>query len=189
MLLHPIRSSGQCSQWSTSFRTSSRTAANRSLWQISPACRKAQKTSRFAFASSNETRMHFSKKLSSHNGNKDVKDSATTILRLDIKQRKSGTWLPKWQSLTITKDDSSDPDNDRLKAVAHRNQPPPNDDSIEGEGSIGITKYLLSPQATLAVFLPKGYPESVTPNYWAFAKWQFFHNIAGSVTAGKYLTT
>ncbi|KAF9437434.1 hypothetical protein BGZ76_000755 [Entomortierella beljakovae] len=44
-------------------------------------------------------------------------------------------------------------------------------------------KFLLSPQNTLSVFLPKGFPESVTPNYWAFAKWQFIHNVAGSVTA------
>jgi hypothetical protein len=46
-------------------------------------------------------------------------------------------------------------------------------------------KQLLSPQTALAVFLPKGFPETVTPNYWAFTKWQFFHNVAGSVTAGK----
>ncbi|KAK3843901.1 MAG: vitamin B6 photo-protection and homoeostasis-domain-containing protein [Linnemannia gamsii] len=44
-------------------------------------------------------------------------------------------------------------------------------------------KHLLSPQTALAVFLPKGFPDSVTPNYWPFAKWQFVHNVAGSVTA------
>ncbi|KAF9985368.1 hypothetical protein BGZ65_011021 [Modicella reniformis] len=44
-------------------------------------------------------------------------------------------------------------------------------------------KYLPSPQTVLAVFLPKGYPDSVTPNYWPFTKWQFAHNITGSVTA------
>ncbi|CAI2168301.1 16968_t:CDS:2 [Funneliformis geosporum] len=33
-----------------------------------------------------------------------------------------------------------------------------------------------------SAFMPKGYPDSVTKDYWEFAKWQFLHNIAGSVT-------
>ncbi|RIA99302.1 vitamin B6 photo-protection and homoeostasis-domain-containing protein [Glomus cerebriforme] len=33
-----------------------------------------------------------------------------------------------------------------------------------------------------SAFMPKGYPDSVTNTYWDFAKWQFFHNVAGSVT-------
>ncbi|KAG0330480.1 hypothetical protein BGZ99_003051 [Dissophora globulifera] len=55
-------------------------------------------------------------------------------------------------------------------------------DSTEEEQAL-ISKLLLSPQMALAVFLPKGYPETVTPNYWQFAKWQFLHNVTGSVSA------
>jgi hypothetical protein len=38
----------------------------------------------------------------------------------------------------------------------------------------------------IKAFMPKGYPDSVTKNYWGFVKWQFLHNVAGSVTGGKY---
>ncbi|CAG8752376.1 3531_t:CDS:2, partial [Acaulospora morrowiae] len=31
-------------------------------------------------------------------------------------------------------------------------------------------------------FMPKGYPDSVTGDYWGFAKWEFIRNVAGSVT-------
>ncbi|RHZ75660.1 hypothetical protein Glove_212g176 [Diversispora epigaea] len=31
-------------------------------------------------------------------------------------------------------------------------------------------------------FMPKGYPESVTKDYWEFTKWQLIQNISGSVT-------
>ncbi|EXX78690.1 hypothetical protein GLOIN_2v1773156 [Rhizophagus irregularis DAOM 181602=DAOM 197198] len=34
----------------------------------------------------------------------------------------------------------------------------------------------------IKAFMPKGYPDSVTKNYWGFVKWQFLHNVAGSVT-------
>ena len=37
----------------------------------------------------------------------------------------------------------------------------------------------------ITAFMPKGYPDSVCKDYWEFAKWQFLHNIAGSVTGGK----
>ncbi|KAG0222450.1 hypothetical protein BGW42_006600 [Actinomortierella wolfii] len=53
----------------------------------------------------------------------------------------------------------------------------------DSEENMSLKQILLSPQTALAVFLPKGYPHSVTSNYWPFAKWQFFHNVAGSVTA------
>lgn len=38
----------------------------------------------------------------------------------------------------------------------------------------------------IKAFMPKGYPDSVTKNYWGFVKWQFLHNVAGSVTGGKF---
>ncbi|CAG8465616.1 11092_t:CDS:2 [Paraglomus occultum] len=34
----------------------------------------------------------------------------------------------------------------------------------------------------IAAFMPKGYPDSVTENYWGFTKWQFIHVVAGSIT-------
>ncbi|CAG8592057.1 2272_t:CDS:2 [Ambispora gerdemannii] len=37
-------------------------------------------------------------------------------------------------------------------------------------------------QQTITAFMPKGYPYSVADNYLNFAKWQFMHNVAGSVT-------
>ncbi|CAH1759390.1 5128_t:CDS:2 [Entrophospora sp. SA101] len=41
---------------------------------------------------------------------------------------------------------------------------------------------LKAKQYSISVFMPKGYPDSVTKNYWGFVKWQFYHNVAGSVT-------
>ncbi|KAF9360535.1 hypothetical protein BGX26_008955 [Mortierella sp. AD094] len=100
----------------------------------------------------------------------------TAIKSLNIKQRKSGTWMPKWQILTLSNDNLSDPSKFKASQDLH----PLKDESVE---EVNASKYLLSPQTALAVFLPKGFPESVTPNYWPFAKWQFIHNVAGSVTA------
>ncbi|KAG0349876.1 vitamin B6 photo-protection and homoeostasis-domain-containing protein [Gamsiella multidivaricata] len=100
-----------------------------------------------------------------------------TPTSLNIRQRKSGTWLPRWQTVTLSRDKNST--SGTLQTSLDGSQPknvPPNED-------IDATKYLLSPQTAFAVFLPKGYPESVTSNYWPFAKWQFVHNVAGSVTA------
>ncbi|CAG8620444.1 12781_t:CDS:2 [Cetraspora pellucida] len=37
-------------------------------------------------------------------------------------------------------------------------------------------------QYTITAFMPKDYHDSVTKDYWGFMKWQFYHNIAGSVT-------
>ncbi|KAF9174592.1 hypothetical protein BGX21_006707 [Mortierella sp. AD011] len=83
--------------------------------------------------------------------------------------------MPKWQILTLSDDNLSDP----TKFKASPDLYPVKDESEDAS----VTKYLLSPQKALAIFLPKGFPESVTPNYWPFAKWQFIHNVAGSVTA------
>ncbi|KAG0000418.1 hypothetical protein BGZ80_010622 [Entomortierella chlamydospora] len=107
--------------------------------------------------------------------NDNIKD-ITAINSLNIKQRRSGTWMPKWQILTLSNDNLSDPTKFKASPDLH----PVKDGSVE---EANVTKYLLSPQKALAVFLPKGFPESVTPNYWPFAKWQFIHNVAGSVTA------
>ncbi|KAG0197903.1 hypothetical protein BGX33_000246 [Mortierella sp. NVP41] len=103
---------------------------------------------------------------------------------LGIRQRKSGTWLPQWQTLTLSTDHDS-------KTCSFQSTPQGSSSSsnkaetatTETETDIDAAKHLLSPQTALAVFLPKGFPESVTPNYWPFAKWQFVHNVAGSVTA------
>lgn len=38
----------------------------------------------------------------------------------------------------------------------------------------------------IKAFMPKGYPDSVTKDYWGFVKWQFLHNVAGSVTGGTF---
>ncbi|KAF9950915.1 hypothetical protein BGZ70_001187 [Mortierella alpina] len=98
---------------------------------------------------------------------------------INIRQRKAATWLPKWQTLTLATDEAT-------KTSTFQRATTENKASKDGtaEEEIGTAKHLLSPQTALAVFLPKGYPESVTPNYWPFAKWQFVHNVAGSVTAG-----
>ncbi|KAG0202057.1 hypothetical protein BGX28_005307 [Mortierella sp. GBA30] len=101
-----------------------------------------------------------------------------SLKSLNVRQRKSATWLPKWQTLTLTRDDGSKTFTfQHATANSHSTKNNPADEEI------GTAKHLLSPQTALAVFLPKGYPESVTPNYWPFAKWQFAHNVAGSVTA------
>ncbi len=103
---------------------------------------------------------------------------------INIRQRKAATWLPKWQTLTLASDEAS-------KTFTFQRATAENKASKDGttEEEIGTAKHLLSPQTALAVFLPKGYPESVTPNYWPFAKWQFVHNVAGSVTAGRASAT
>ncbi|KAF9899198.1 hypothetical protein EC991_009332 [Linnemannia zychae] len=110
---------------------------------------------------------------------------------LSIRQRKTGTWLPKWQTLTLSTDHDS-------KTCSFQSTPGSSASDKANRAGAGTTatktetetdmdmdaaKHLLSPQTALAVFLPKGFPESVTPNYWPFAKWQFVHNVAGSVTA------
>ncbi|KAF9329941.1 hypothetical protein BG006_007049, partial [Podila minutissima] len=103
-----------------------------------------------------------------------------------VRQRKNNTWLPQWQTLILSDTDSTSPNNSNIKKTekAFRPTEQRKDGSDPLQDEVGIAKYLLSPQTTLAVFLPKGFPESVTPNYWPFAKWQFAHNVAGSVTAG-----
>ncbi|KFH68059.1 hypothetical protein MVEG_06789 [Podila verticillata NRRL 6337] len=99
-----------------------------------------------------------------------------------VRQRKNNTWLPQWQTLILSDTDSTNNSKKTEKAFRPtENQRKDGSDPLQDE--VGIAKYLLSPQTTLAVFLPKGFPESVTPNYWPFAKWQFAHNVAGSVTA------
>ncbi|KAG0266369.1 hypothetical protein BG011_002489 [Mortierella polycephala] len=103
-------------------------------------------------------------------------NNAATQKSLNIRQLKSGTWLPKWQAFTLSRDDRSS--TCTFQSLAGDKAPKGNASDEE----LGA-RHLLSPQTTLAVFLPKGFPETVTPNYWPFAKWQFIHNVAGSVTA------
>ncbi|KAF9132714.1 hypothetical protein BG015_003673, partial [Linnemannia schmuckeri] len=116
-------------------------------------------------------------------------DDQLALKPLSIRQRKAGTWLPKWQTLTLSTDHDS-------KTCSFQSTPASqgSDKAAAGAGEsstmatgtetdMDAAKHLLSPQTALAVFLPKGFPESVTPNYWPFAKWQFVHNVAGSVTA------
>ncbi|CAG8553959.1 34577_t:CDS:2 [Gigaspora margarita] len=40
-------------------------------------------------------------------------------------------------------------------------------------------------QYVITAFMPKDFHDSVTKDYWGFTKWQFFHNVAGSVTGGQ----
>lgn len=117
-------------------------------------------------------------------------DDQSALKALSIRQRKAGTWLPKWQTLTLSTDHDSKtcsfqstPGSDKAAAGAGESSTTATETKTETD--IDAAKHLLSPQTALAVFLPKGFPESVTPNYWPFAKWQFVHNVAGSVTAGK----
>lgn len=118
-------------------------------------------------------------------------DDQSALKALSIRQRRAGTWLPKWQTLTLSTDHDSKtcsfqstPGSDKAAAGTGESSTT----ATETETDIDAAKHLLSPQTALAVFLPKGFPESVTPNYWPFAKWQFVHNVAGSVTAGKIQT-
>ncbi|KAF8925805.1 hypothetical protein BGZ47_003024 [Haplosporangium gracile] len=113
----------------------------------------------------------------------------SALKALSIRQRKTGTWLPKWQTLTLSTDhdsktcsfQSTPASQGSVKAAAGTRES--STTATETETDMDAAKHLLSPQTALAVFLPKGFPESVTPNYWPFAKWQFVHNVAGSVTA------
>ncbi len=36
------------------------------------------------------------------------------------------------------------------------------------------------------IFFPKGYPHTVTPNYWHFTRWNFISSIAGTVSGGAH---
>ncbi|GJJ75957.1 hypothetical protein EMPS_08315 [Entomortierella parvispora] len=94
-----------------------------------------------------------------------------------VRQRKSGTWLPKWMTLTMSKDQSDNTFSFQPSPTAK------SDTDGSADSSEKTVEQLLSPQTALAVFLPKGFPESVTPNYWPYAKWQFVHNVTGSVSA------
>ncbi|KAG9300399.1 hypothetical protein G9A89_010023 [Geosiphon pyriformis] len=42
--------------------------------------------------------------------------------------------------------------------------------------------WLEAKQQAIRAFMPKGYPDSVTADFFHFAKWQFLHNVAGAVT-------
>lgn len=121
------------------------------------------------------------------NSSKNPPSSTTTRSSFTVRQRKNNTWLPQWQTLILSDTDSTSPNKSNIKKTekAFRPTEQRKDGSDPLQDEVGIAKYLLSPQTTLAVFLPKGFPESVTPNYWPFAKWQFAHNVAGSVTAGE----
>lgn len=95
-----------------------------------------------------------------------------------VRQRKSGTWLPKWMTLTMSKDHGDN-------SFSFQPSPTTKSETANGDPNEKTVEQLLSPQTALAVFLPKGFPESVTPNYWPYAKWQFVHNVTGSVSAGE----
>lgn len=95
-----------------------------------------------------------------------------------VRQRKSGTWLPKWMTLTMSKDHGEN-------SFSFQPSPTTKGDTTNGDSDEKTVEQLLSPQTALAVFLPKGFPDSVTPNYWPYAKWQFVHNVTGSVSAGE----
>lgn len=166
MLLHAIRSSGSTLGSGSCLRASSLSQA-RSGRQIN----LLQRTSSPRPPNQTQT-------LSTRPPSSTGKDAANP--HLNIRQRKSGSWLPRWQTVTLSNDDPSTPGSFRCSLNKTRSK-----DDPEEQEEIAATKFLLSPQNALGVFLPKGYPESVTPNYWAFTKWQFVHNVAGSVTAGS----
>ncbi|KAG0024936.1 hypothetical protein BGZ81_007537 [Podila clonocystis] len=135
----------------------------------------SDQTSRAEFHACTQT-IHLSNSSKNSPSPTSIKSSFT------VRQRKNNTWLPQWQTLILSNTDSTSPNNNKTeKAFRPIEQRKDGSDPLQDE--VGIAKYLLSPQTTLAVFLPKGFPESVTPNYWPFAKWQFAHNVAGSVTA------
>ncbi|CAG8590980.1 5424_t:CDS:2 [Funneliformis caledonium] len=55
--------------------------------------------------------------------------------------------------------------------------------SLHSNKKVSINDLVLEVKRQItSAFMPKGYPDSVTKDYWEFAKWQFLHNIAGSVT-------
>ncbi|KAG0267294.1 hypothetical protein BGZ95_002884 [Linnemannia exigua] len=133
----------------------------------------------------NPLRSLTTKKSPSTSGGDDHWRTSALNKALSIRQRKTGTWLPKWQTLTLSTDHDSKtcsfqstPSSSSTKAGASTTKT-----ETETDMDMDAAKHLLSPQTALAVFLPKGFPDSVTPNYWPFAKWQFVHNVAGSVTA------
>ncbi|KAF9581911.1 hypothetical protein BGW38_000904, partial [Lunasporangiospora selenospora] len=120
----------------------------------------------------------------------------TLSTTLNVRQRTSGSWRSQWQMLTFSSPAPSDPDQTttcQIETTSKLPTPPlgPGSSSTEKEeeqqAQDGLRNWL-SPQTTLAVFLPKGFPESVTTNYWPFAKWQFVHNVAGSVTAERSIS-
>ncbi|KAF9168129.1 hypothetical protein DFQ26_001305 [Actinomortierella ambigua] len=103
-------------------------------------------------------------------GSKDNKDK-TPHSRI-VFQRKRKMGVSRWQAFLLG-DESLQP----LQDVT------PQGLDKDAEKTMSFKQIILSPQTALAVFLPKGYPHSVTSNYWPFAKWQFYHNVAGSVSS------
>ncbi|KAG9325413.1 hypothetical protein KVV02_002649 [Mortierella alpina] len=184
MLPRLIRSSGQHAQ---AHRVGPWSASSQSTHQISSRSRKralaahsnsvsattiSQSSPRFDSPEWARVRA-FATESSTASSNASKAESRKAI---NIRQRKAATWLPKWQTLTLETDEAT-------KTFTFQRATIENKASQDGSAEEKIAKHLLSPQTALAVFLPKGYPESVTPNYWPFAKWQFVHNVAGSVTA------
>ncbi|KAF9205740.1 hypothetical protein BGZ49_003581 [Haplosporangium sp. Z 27] len=166
MLFHIIRSSGHHLRWDTCLRSSSLQIPSSRLSK-GPTLKYIVTKATSASIQNRSFSIRSTPTVDSTNASKSINP-------LNIKQRKLGTWMPKWQILTLSNDDISDPSKFKASADHQRD---------ESQEEVDASKYLLSPQTTLAVFLPKGFPESVTPNYWPFAKWQFIHNVAGSVTA------
>ncbi|KAI1297035.1 hypothetical protein EDD11_007245 [Mortierella claussenii] len=198
-MLNSLRSSGPPPRWCSSLCSSTSKTTQKCLRLINPAGRSrissagraSSPTSEATAQAAHDTRslqqcrFLSTEQLNTSSSGKGIDTAVTKPTHiLHIKQRKANTWLPKWQTLTLSRSQDSDTGNkSRLTALAKGHQPPPRGESVQDEESAGTTKHLLSPQTALAVFLPKGFPDSVTPNYWPFAKWQFVHNVAGSVTA------
>ncbi|CAO3571691.1 unnamed protein product [Mortierella alpina] len=186
MLPRLIRSSGQHAHahrvgpWSASSQNTHRISSRSRRRAFAPHSTSAsattlrQSSAKFALPKWACVRS-FATELSPASSNASKPESKKVI---NIRQRKAATWLPKWQTLTLATDEATKTSTFQRATTENKAS---NDGTAEEE--IGAAKHLLSPQTALAVFLPKGYPESVTPNYWPFAKWQFAHNVAGSVTA------
>ncbi|KAF8937455.1 vitamin B6 photo-protection and homoeostasis-domain-containing protein [Dissophora ornata] len=180
-MLHSIRSSGHPSKWSSRLYSSSLTTLTTS--RSYPVARTgfliSKWTARILLPAESRFLSTGPPSSNNSNGHSDSNNSNPTANSINVRQRKNGTWLPKWHALTLSKDQRSTTSTFQASANGELS---PKVESVEEE-PIGAAKYLLSPQTALAVFLPKGFPESVTPNYWKFAKWQFIHNVAGSVTS------
>ncbi|CAG8831459.1 4816_t:CDS:2, partial [Gigaspora rosea] len=82
-------------------------------------------------------------------------------------------WHSKLAMINVSSSDKTDSEKvgpfTKLEQSSHKN--------ISFHGLILSIK-----QYVITAFMPKDFHDSVTKDYWGFAKWQFFHNVAGSVT-------
>ncbi|CAG8471382.1 9967_t:CDS:2 [Racocetra fulgida] len=91
-----------------------------------------------------------------------------------------------WNSKLTVFDSSSNDKIDKFDSDKIVSDPITKFEHSPSHKDISFRNLILSiKQYAITAFMPKDYHDSVTKDYWGFAKWQFFHNIAGSVTGGQ----